>query len=85
MQKRILSGDAPFKLVEVIWDDAEAQTGWEDPPKKIKPAVAVTVGFLVAESDRHIIVASTIGTGENSTNLRLQIPRGMCQSIRTLQ
>lgn len=85
MRKRILSGDIPYDLVEVVWDDAEAQTGWEEPPKNMKPALALSIGFLVAESENHMVISSLIGNGENSTNLRIQIPKGMVVSRKTLQ
>lgn len=65
-----------FPLVEVYWDDAATAHGWDEAPKTIKPQVALTVGFLVAESEDHLIIASSIDD-LGMTNSRIQIPKKM--------
>jgi hypothetical protein len=79
-----LSGPVPFGMVEVVWDDAAADTGWEG-VKPAKDELVLTVGFLTHVGDNHIIVASTICDGEFNTNCRLQIPIGMIKHIRELE
>lgn len=74
-----------YDLVEVIWNDAsDMEQGWQksiDPPK---PALALSVGFLVHQDKDHIVLAlDTDGKGEH--NGRGQIPRGMVKSIKVLK
>ena len=78
-----LSGPEPNVLVEVVWDEAAASTGWEE-VKKVKEELVLTVGFLVKNTDNHIVVASSICDGEYNTNCRLQIPIGMIKHIKEL-
>ena len=62
-----------YKLVEVIWLDAEehGDIGWNDLKsmklyaKKPCP-VMHTVGYVLHQSDTHIAVASTVGTDDCS-------------------
>ena len=74
----------PYKypLIEVIWDDAETNDGWEEPPVDLKEALATTVGFLIRESEKHLLIASTYDP--NHTNGRIQIPVGMVVSRKVL-
>jgi len=72
-----------YPLVEIIWDDAEVTNHWEtNTETAISDATVTTVGFLVVETDTHLIVASTY-SGED-TNARIQIPRGMVKTTRPL-
>lgn len=63
-----------FPLVEIKWDDAVTDTGWQH-ADEIEPSneVAITIGFLVKETPKHVVVASTIDA-DGSTNGRIQIP-----------
>lgn len=62
-----------YKLVEVIWIDAEehGDVGWNDLKsmkayaKKPCP-VMYTVGYVLHQSEEHIAVISTVGTDECS-------------------
>ena len=62
-----------YKLVEVIWIDAEehGDVGWNDLKsmkayaKKPCP-VMHTVGYVLHQSEEHIAVISTVGTDECS-------------------
>lgn len=75
----------PYKypLVEVIWDDASTDNGWEEPPEKLVPELVTTVGFLVRETATHILIANSYDP--NHTNGRIQIPTGMIISRKVLQ
>ena len=81
----MLSGPVPYRMMEVVWDDACTDIGWEGANKKIKHELVLTVGFLVQNTDEHIVIASTICEGENDTNCRIQIPLGMIKHIREIQ
>ena len=30
-----------YPLVEVTWDDAESDDGWDEPPAKLEPAIVL--------------------------------------------
>lgn len=74
-----------FPLVEIRWDDAETSGGWEQ-ASDLKPvhAEAITVGFVVAETKDHVVIASTIGE-DGSTNGRIQIPVKMILKRRMMR
>lgn len=76
--------EVPFDLVSVVWDDAEADTGW-DKVSTPKEALVLTVGFLIKKTRKHIVIAGSVTTGEFNTNQRMQIPRAMIQSIEVLK
>ena len=74
-----------YDLVEVIWNDASDLTGgWTKEIDEDEPALALSVGFLVRQTEEHIIIAlDTDGDGHH--NGRSQIPRGMVKKIRVLR
>jgi hypothetical protein len=69
-----------FPIVEIIWDDAAAENGWDDAPTFAHPQLCATLGFLVFANEDYVIVASTVSEG--STNSRIQIPRAMIKAMR---
>jgi len=71
-----------YSLIEITWDDAATDSGWEDVPKKLEPSLAMTVGFLVRETKDHILVASTYD--DNHTNARIQIPKKLIKSRKEI-
>jgi hypothetical protein len=79
----ILSGPVPYPVVEVVWNDASTDVGW-DKVKKPKEELVLTLGFLVWNDDDHIVVASSICNDEYNTNCRIQIPIGMIKHIKQL-
>jgi len=71
------------KLVFVQWYDAETHLGWEqNDTLEAKPPLIYTIGFLVAESDEGIIIASTVGTAGTDSNARILIPLGMIKDVK---
>ena len=74
-----------YDLVEVVWNDASDLTsGWAKEIDEDKPALALSVGFLVRETKEHIVIAlDTDGDGHH--NGRSQIPRGMVKQMRVLR
>lgn len=71
-----------YPLIEVIWDDASTDNGWEAVPESLVPELVTTVGFLVRETDKHLLIASSYDP--NHTNGRIQIPLGMVVSRKVL-
>ncbi len=75
-----------YRLVEVIWIDAEefGEVGWNDLKavkryaKKPCP-VMHTVGYVLHQSDEHISLASTLGEKECSTLEKIP-----CQFIQSI-
>lgn len=75
--------DAKYDLIAVTWDDAEADSGWDEPPKTLEEKLVLTVGFKIKETKNHILIANTIdGTMSNG---RLQIPKKMIKSVEVLK
>ncbi len=73
----------PYPLVEILWDDAAVDTGWDEPPKTLVDQICTTVGFVVSETDQHIVIASTYSEGH--VNARIQIPKAIIKSRRILR
>lgn len=72
-----------YPLVEIIWVDAQADSGWEgiDTEYSLPPEV-ITVGFLIHSSDSQYVVASTYHDGQS--NARMAIPSVWVKSKREL-
>tara|TARA_Y100000004_G_C8836632_1_gene378578 strand:- start:279 stop:569 length:291 start_codon:yes stop_codon:yes gene_type:complete len=76
-----------YRLVEVIWIDAEeyGDTGWNDLKamkqyaKKPCPEMR-TVGYVLHQSDTHISLASTVGEKECSS-----IEKIPCQFVKNIK
>ena len=60
------------KVVRVKWKDAVADIGWEE-EVKAELHDCTTIGFVVAETNDAICIASTISVDQ--TNARLHIPK----------
>ena len=74
-----------YDLVEVWWDDASAlKHGWEEKDADLKPQMVLSVGFLIKETDDHILIAQDIDP-QGMHNGRTQIPRGMVKNIKVLK
>lgn len=65
----------------ITWCDAVADCGWED-VVEASSHTCVTVGFVVAESEDVICIASTV-SGED-TNCRIHIPKKWVLSNLTI-
>lgn len=72
-----------FPLVELVWDDAQADPSWTDPKDMLpQPALVTTVGFLVKESDAYVVIASTYE--DTDVVATMQIPKGMIVSRKVI-
>jgi len=73
-----------YPLVEVVWDDAASDSGWQEIKKiKFEQQIVVTVGFLMAENKKYIIIGHTY-SGEDYIGW-FQIPKGMIISKKMLK
>ena len=74
----------PYSLVEIVWDDACSDAGWQTTKHiKFEPQIVVTVGFLIAENKSYLILAHTYS--EDDFVGWFQIPKGMIVSRKTLK
>ena len=74
-----------YDLVLVTWDDAAGlKHGWTSKNEAIEPYIVTSVGFLIRESQDHILIAQDTD-GEGSHNGRTQIPRGMVKKMKVLR
>ncbi len=75
----------PYPLVRIQWYDAESSHGWEeDTALTTDNPLVTTVGFLIKDDEKSVIVASTIDPTNRHTNARLKIPKGMIESVVNL-
>ena len=73
-----------YPLIHIEWDDAGADNSWltvED--CEVDSGTVTTVGFLVKETKRHVIIASTYW--DNTVNATIQIPKAMIVSRKVLK
>ena len=53
------------------------------PPKGLEEKLALTVGFVIKETKKHILLANTIDG--HMSNGRLQIPKAMIRQVEVLK
>lgn len=68
-----------MKVYRVTWNDALAVAMWCKRTEPMQPQICVTVGFLVAEDERHVMIAATVSDDEYIA--AQQIPRAMIQTM----
>lgn len=74
-----------YPLVEIWWDDAtHLEMGWktqeEFKKEALHPEIVMSVGFLIAETQDHVVLAMDVDK-EGQHNQRGQIPRSMVKKI----
>lgn len=79
----------PYKVVEVIWLDSETDSDWQTVTELLEYSEldCRTVGYLVADRDNSIIIASSIGLGrkDTSVNSAITIPKAAILEIKDLR
>ena len=74
----------PYPLVEIVWADASSDAGWQEAKKvKFEPQTVVTIGFLIAENRKYLILGHTY-SGDDYVGW-FQIPKGMIISRKVLK
>jgi hypothetical protein len=72
-----------YPLVEIKWDDAAASNSWERTENmSLDPQIVITVGFVVKENKKHMVIASTYD--DSHVNAAIQIPKSMVVSRKLL-
>lgn len=76
-----------YPVVIVEWDDAAGEPGWFHTPEvDAEPLRCISVGFLVAETEKAICIATTYTEKYDKIADYVTIPRGMIVSpIRKLR
>jgi len=78
----------PYKLVEIIWDDASSNSEtWVAVKDITEPEQVITVGFLVKETDKFVSVATSVSNedlDEDVVGNTMTIPLGMIVSRRDI-
>ncbi len=64
------------RLLRILWLDAYAENDWCFETPEVEPQRCVTVGYLVAETDAYLLLAATLGLGDQQSNARFAIPKG---------
>lgn len=68
-----------MKIVRVTWWDALAVAMWCKHSEPMEAQVCITVGFLVAEDDHHVMIAATVSDDEYIA--AQQIPRALIRAM----
>ncbi len=68
-----------MKVYRVTWDDALAVACWTKVGEPMEAQICVTVGFLVGESEHHVMIAATVSDDEFIA--AQQIPRALIRQM----
>jgi len=77
--------DCPLVMVE--WDDAESTSDWMGADTfKAERLACRSVGWLLEDLDRYVVVAGTVAYQAGSDDVRcvMTIPRGCIRTMRRL-
>jgi hypothetical protein len=72
-----------YPVVVVTWDDAESDDGWGEAPEELEPKLATSVGFLVRQTEKYILLAMSYDNGH--TNGRFQIPKALIKETKEIK
>jgi len=75
-----MSNDPAPCVAFVHWDDAMMQGHWQDTPPDPRADLSVySVGFLLFEDDRRLVLVQSLTEGAHGNELH--IPRGMVRKM----
>lgn len=75
------------QIAIVVWDDAVADIGWKSHADVEKPQRCTSIGLIVAEDEKHIVLAGSWGVNgdELQSNNRISIPAQWVVSRKLVQ
>lgn len=75
-----------YTLTQVEWLDIVAQVGWEDISHECHVHPCSSIGWVLSEDEKQIVLASTISSvdGETQTNNRIVIPKATITSRKVI-
>jgi len=82
-----LKSDAlgPIRIEQLLWVDACSEIGWAEADNKVEPFVAYTVGRVIKETPKYIVLIGSWGASDTDTNERMVIPKGWIVSRKRLK
>ena len=74
------------QVVAVDWLDAAGSTEWshEDDAATLDPPLCTTVGVILSQTRKRLVIAGTVGHGDDQVGDVNMIPAGMIRAIRPL-
>lgn len=72
-----------YKIVAILWDDAETSDGWEDIAEFYKPAEITSIGMLIYEDEQVYVVASS--ADDKICAGKMVIPKKMVKQYKELR
>jgi hypothetical protein len=76
-------GRFKYPIVVITWDDAESDDGWAETPEELEPKLATSVGFLIRQTEKYILLAMSYDNGH--TNGRFQIPKALIKEQKEIK
>lgn len=75
------------EVIAVVWDDAVADSGWKQHAEAEKPQRCTSIGLVVVEDERCVVLAGSWGMngGEIETDNRITIPVGWIVERRKVE
>lgn len=74
-----------FPLVKVTWIDACSSEAWVDPTETDFECPTIsTVGFLIEESEQHIVLAMNYDQQNKNVSMTMSIPNFWIESVQEL-
>lgn len=74
------------KMVYVEWEDSSGTYGWShDDPKKQKPSLIKSVGFLQTENKKRVVITQSIDIKHGATDATMAIPRSAVRTLKELK
>ena len=87
MVKRKSNSRGSHKLLLITWYDAQVDGGWEATTTILPPALCNSVGWLISDTDKALVLCGDIGenSGTTETNRRIAIPKDWVIEIKDLK
>jgi hypothetical protein len=75
-----------MKMIYIEWIDAESIDAWEDYDSANRDAPVIkTLGFLIRETKKYVVIALSIDETNEKCSNRIQIPTGMIKKKRVIK
>ena len=93
MAKKPKLSHGSYPLMHITWQDALVDNGWAGAATALTPSTITSVGWLISQTDKAIIIASDIGDDidhttkvtTTETNRRIAIPKDWVISQKELK
>jgi hypothetical protein len=72
------------RTVYILWRDAQSTDEWSEVEAVKEPPIIQTVGYLISESPTMVRVTMNLDDENELCSMTMDIPRGMIESMQTL-